>query len=591
MKNLFNHSYKQFIFAIAHICLLFGASFATAPTNDNLSTAVLLSGTSGSIAGTNVDASRQTGENNHFGGADSIYRTVWFKWTSPAAEPVVFEVTSATGFDSAIAIYTGAAFPLATISRNNDTFGNRPRLEFTAEAGTTYFIVVGTYNTDSASGNFELSWQQSSTPSNDMFANALKMNPREGEVIVTNVNATVEAGEQMPFGQGKTIWLKYENATTTDHSLTVNTSNSWTMTQQPGLCVYSGNSVDSIARIVCHKNIPGTSQSRVVFNAKAGMTYWIEFDQLYASTPPGNSEIDWTVTKQKHFSDFKTIDFNGGPKAVRYDDAADIAVFRPSNGTWYYRTSLTWETMQQQFGLEDDKPVPADYDGDGFTDLAVVREEGGFLTWYIRYSYDDGHVIQQWGLPGDKAVPGDYDYDGRMDMAVFRPSNGTWYVIKSSNYQMISVQWGQAGDIPVQGDFAGTSTGYDFAVFRPSNGHWYITNLTSTVERGFGLTGDVPVAADYNNDGKHDLAVYRPSNGNWYQFLSSWNETRVVSWGLPGDIPQTGDFDANSNNPADFAVYRPSDNTWHVLGQEGTRVSTYGFGLPGDIPVSSIVIQ
>ena len=51
-------------------------------------------------------------------------------------------------------------------------------------------------------------------------------------------------------------------------------------------------------------------------------------------------------------------------------------------------------------------------------------------------------------------------------------------------------------------------------VFRPSTGAWYMRGYEHRVHWGGG--GDIPVAGDYDGDGKMDIAVFRPSTGGWY---------------------------------------------------------------------------
>jgi len=234
------------------------------------------------------------------------------------------------------------------------------------------------------------------------------------------------------------------------------------------------------------------------------------------------------------------------------DGRTDVAVWRPSTGTWLVRGI---ETVQ--WGYPGDVPVPADYNGDGRTDLAVWRPSTG--TWWVR-----GIETVQWGRPGDVPVTGDFNGDGRTDLGVFRPSTRTWWI-----RGVETVQWGYPGDMPVTGDFNGDGR-TDVAVFRPSTRTWLVRGI-ETVQWGY--PGDVPVPADYNGDGRTDLAVWRPSTGTWLV-----RGVQSVQWGRGGDTPVLGDF--NSDGALDLASWRPSTGTWWIRG-----VQTVQWGLPDDVPV------
>ncbi len=100
-----------------------------------------------------------------------------------------------------------------------------------------------------------------------------------------------------------------------------------------------------------------------------------------------------------------------------------------------------------KWGLSEDKPVPADYDGDGKADLAVFRPSDS--VWYLYLSTTQEPEYKKFGLANDVPSPGDYDGDGRSDIAVFRTAEGKW-LINHSTEGNATVRFGMEGDRPVK---------------------------------------------------------------------------------------------------------------------------------------------
>lgn len=162
-----------------------------------------------------------------------------------------------------------------------------------------------------------------------------------------------------------------------------------------------------------------------------------------------------------------------------------------------------------QFGQQGDQAAAADYDGDGKADIAVFRPADG--TWHVRQSSDARYVPRgAFGQAGDLAAPGDYDGDHRADLAVFRPSNGTWYIARSTGGST-TVRFGQPGDLPAPGDYDNDGR-TDVAVFRPGDGVWHVLRSSDgqyQVKGSFGQAGDLPAAGDYDQHGRVQLAAVR----------------------------------------------------------------------------------
>jgi hypothetical protein len=251
------------------------------------------------------------------------------------------------------------------------------------------------------------------------------------------------------------------------------------------------------------------------------------------------------------------------------DGKSDISVVR-GGSVWYLNRS-TAGFSAVSFGASGDLAVPGDYDGDGKADVAVFR---GGTQWFLLRS-TAGFSGVTFGASGDIPVAADYDGDGKTDIAVYRPSASAFFVLRSSDSGVSSATWGIAGDIPVAGDFDGDSKA-DYTVFR--SGNWFtLKSSGGTTGTSWGLAGDKLVPGDYDGDHTDDLAVFR--SGNWF-ILKSSGGVSSTSWGLGTDVPAPGDFDGDGK--MDLAVFRNGD--WFVL-QSTAGVMSQTFGLAGDVPV------
>ena len=141
------------------------------PPNDNFANAQPILGRSGIILGSNIDATKETGEANHAnvsGGA-----SVWYKWQAPENGRFVF-TTFGSGFATVIAVYTGTSLPtlgttpvasnVAEPSGCPQFLSGPPpdsRVAFDAVGGVFYRIAIDTRN--GGRGNIELRWGGSAT--------------------------------------------------------------------------------------------------------------------------------------------------------------------------------------------------------------------------------------------------------------------------------------------------------------------------------------------------------------------------------------------------------------------------------------------
>ncbi|NNE66129.1 MAG: VCBS repeat-containing protein [Pyrinomonadaceae bacterium] len=133
-----------------------------------------------------------------------------------------------------------------------------------------------------------------------------------------------------------------------------------------------------------------------------------------------------------------TSDYDG-------DGKDDLAIYRSQDAEWWIKESSTGIVRVYKFGIEEGSvlaqsdhnlgggsfsyPIPADYTGDGKTDVAYFTNQG---EWYVLRSEDESYYSFPFGTDQDFPLLGDYDGDGRADPGVLRPTNNTWYLLQST---------------------------------------------------------------------------------------------------------------------------------------------------------------
>lgn len=213
------------------------------------------------------------------------------------------------------------------------------------------------------------------------------------------------------------------------------------------------------------------------------------------------------------------------------DARADLAIY-DSQGTWWIDLAEDgekggfngWRAALSTAASTVGEPVPADYDHDGRTDLAVVGNDGTWRIDFYEVADDNGTnlgfagwdlELSGYGGPGVYPLPADYDGDGWIDLAV-RLDSGEWRIDHANR------------NVPLS-----PFGGFDRVLF----GY------------GTGEAGVVAAAADFDGDGRADLSV-RNAAGVWSVDLSMLNgssgfDLQSVGWGGEGSQPLPGDYDGD----------------------------------------------
>jgi len=229
--------------------------------------------------------------------------------------------------------------------------------------------------------------------------------------------------------------------------------------------------------------------------------------------------------------------------------------------------------------------VPGDYNNDGILDLGLY--EPASAMWYILY-LPSGPSLQGslfGGLTEETQatpIPADYDGDGQSDIALYW--QGYWTILYSTLNKIVIIPpiAGTSGT-PVPNEYDGDGIS-DLGVY--DSGLWTIRNIYGEEwTRRFGDATRLPASADYDGDNIADLCVYSPISNVWQMIYSSTGTTNSTSFGpiSLSKIPRQGYYD--HDRYCDPATIQYSDDfvIWNV-----TRTTDSNFTFRGQSYQKSI---
>lgn len=221
-------------------------------------------------------------------------------------------------------------------------------------------------------------------------------------------------------------------------------------------------------------------------------------------------------------------------------------------------------------------------------------------TFYLRNSNTSGpaDIVTQYGDPSWRPVVGDWDGNGTTTLGLFMPDAGSLGEPGRSCFALNNslsgvdkdtlIFFGLTGDLPLAGDWDGDGV-VTIGVYRPSDSTFYLRNSNTEGPADFVIslvaTGDTPLSGDWNGDGVDTIGIYNTTNRTFYLRNSnaSGPPDLAINFGQIGEWPIVGDWDGDGITT--IGAYKSKGSRFRLRnsntpGPEDLIISLDTIGLP-----------
>ena len=299
--------------AVSVVVVQGGAPVAAAAANDNFAEAITISTLPYADSGDLNGSTTEPGEP----GIYTYVQTVWYRFSPGRNMTVGVDLQSGT-YNVGAGIYEPSLVSGLDGLIFIETVNYWMPSYLTLQAGTTYYIQVGSNQVGSA--NFELQVSEIPAPANDDLANATQVTTLPYDDTVEHfVAANHEPGEPVPCYGGSwpnTVWWAFTPAVAGHYTAGVGGR------PYTSLAVFTGSSVTDLQQIACG------DASNLTFQAAPGVTYYIraagftygDYSLLFrlgVASPP-SAEFSFSPPQPSIYDTVTFIDFSSDPGGMGF---------------------------------------------------------------------------------------------------------------------------------------------------------------------------------------------------------------------------------------------------------------------------------